>query len=105
MSDDIRMYRLINGELIVAEFLGKGDSDYTLKLGRPHSLSTQEQGRINLQPSIPHEEGEGVDLYIKHILFSSTAPDNIKKGYRQALSNIIMPDMNQGLSQSLNPRR
>jgi len=90
MYDDMFLYRMDNGELIVAHEVAKND-DSTIDIKRPHSIIEQE-GKVMLQPSIPHMEDEIVTLSSSRVLLRTKAPKNIVDGYRQALSGIVTPN-------------
>jgi hypothetical protein len=91
MYDDMYLYRLLSGELIVAH--QKDKNDECIILEGPHSIIEQ-NGKVMLQPSIPQTEGELVELSPTQVLMSTKAPKNIVDGYRQALSGIVMPNQN-----------
>lgn len=91
MYDNLRLYRLNNGELIVAN--EQSTNDNVVYVTRPHSI-TEQEGKVMLQPSIPHEEDNEVGINGDMIMLSTKAPKNICDGYKQALSNILIPNPN-----------
>jgi hypothetical protein len=98
MYDDMYLYRLLGGELIVAHQKDRDDNKIILE--GPHSIIEQE-GKVMLQPSIPQTEGETVELATAHVLMATKAPKNIVDGYRQALSGIVTP--NQATADNVTP--
>jgi len=91
MYDNLKLYRMSNGELIVAD--EKTEQDNYIWVTRPHSIIEQE-GKVMLQPSIPHEEDKQVSINKDMVVLSTEAPENICTGYQQALSNIVIPNPN-----------
>jgi len=95
MYDNLTLYRLKTGELIVAE--EKSVEDNHFNVTGPHSIIEEPsrdggQPRVMLQPSIPHDDDANVELNKDMVVLRTVAPANICKGYQQALSNIIMPN-------------
>ncbi|HID69727.1 MAG TPA: hypothetical protein EYP35_04520 [Desulfobacterales bacterium] len=98
MHDNLTLYRLKTGELIVAEAVDDNDTTYNVK--GPHSIVEEPshdggRPRVMLQPSIPHDEDAIVEINKSLVALKTEAPENVRNGYRQALSNIVIP--NQGV--------
>jgi len=95
MYDNLTLYRLASGELIVADEMARHPEYIEVK--GPHSIVEQPgqdnaPPQIMLQPSIPHDDDNIVTINRATIVLDTDAPANIQSGYRQALSNIVMPD-------------
>lgn len=92
MSQNLYVFRMVNGELIVAGLTDVKDKVFSVT--QPHTIQqtkADENGgtQVMIQPSIPHEPHTPVDINRDLVMLHCMAPGLIEQGYRQALSRNV----------------
>lgn len=95
MSDVVKVYHLLTGEILIAREVSVNLTEYIIKA--PFSMMQYPQGhpqegKFAMVPTVEFTEGKGdIGIGISSVFFRYDAPEKIAKGYAQSTSGIILP--------------
>lgn len=91
MSENIKVFKSIAGEDILAEVVDTKDTHYVLKNPASLVLQETEQGvRVGLQPFMPFAKGN-IALYANSVMCEAIPDDSMVKEYKRIFSPIETP--------------
>lgn len=92
MIEDIRVFKTITGEDIIAEITKESSLTYSLKNPANLVLQETEQGvRVGLAPFMPFAEDESFILYVNALTAEAKPDPAMLKEYKRVYSPIVVP--------------
>ena len=90
MAYDIRLMKLVTGELIIGKY--DADKDCLNEVATLQTVPTQQGVQMMLMPyGYPFENGFDGSIAYKHVLFAyKSCPEELKTKYMEACSNLTL---------------
>lgn len=88
-NGDIAVFKVVNGDEIVAEIVSVEDDAYTIR--RPQTVVPSQKG-MGLMPSLfTARDDHNIQLNKRNVILTAPAVDEMARHYKQTVSGLVLP--------------